>query len=68
MPMTPKERKIELMKADKTMAEIARQLGVTISHVSQVVLGKRRSPTVEAAVAEAIGKPVTKVFDQNVAA
>lgn len=67
MPMTPKERKIELIKADKTMADIARQLGVTVSHVSQVVLGKRHSPSVEAAVAEAIGKPVTRVFGEHAA-
>lgn len=62
MPMTPKERKIELLRADATMAEIARQLGLTIGHVSQVIAGKRRSPSVEQAVAAAIGKPVERVF------
>lgn len=62
MPMTPKERKIELLKADATVSGIARQLGLSISHVSQVIAGKRRSPNVEAAVAEMIDKPVADVF------
>ncbi len=62
MPMTPKQRKIALIEADASMSEIARRLGVTPSHVSQVVRGDRRSPSVERAVAEAIGKAADEVF------
>ena len=66
MPMTPKQRKIALIEADVMMKEIARQLGVTGAHVSQVVAGDRRSVRVEQAVADAIGLPVEDVFDEKV--
>jgi putative transcriptional regulator len=62
MAMRPPEIKAELVRRERTMSEIARRLEVTPSHVAQVVAGKRRSPTVERAVADAIGKPVSKVF------
>jgi transcriptional regulator with XRE-family HTH domain len=62
MPMTPKQRKIALIEADANMSEIARKLAVTPSHVSQVVRGDRRSPRVEAAIAEAIGSTADEVF------
>lgn len=62
MPMTAKDRKIALLRRDVTMSAIARRLGVTTGHVSQVVAGRRRSPTVERAVAEAVGLPVGRVF------
>lgn len=62
MPMTPVEIKVELLRKGVTLAAIARDLDVTGAHVSQVVSGKRRSPSVEQAVAKAIDRPVTKVF------
>lgn len=62
MPMTPAERKAELVKNGTKIIDIAKALGVSQAHVSRVVKGERRSPTVEAAVADAIGKPVKKVF------
>lgn len=62
MPIEPIDRKIELIRAGVSMAEIGRTLGVTKEHVSMVVGGKRRSPRVETAVADAIGKPVEDVF------
>jgi lambda repressor-like predicted transcriptional regulator len=62
MPMSPNDRKAELVRKAQTMTDIARQLGVSVSHVAQVVAGKRRSPSVERAVSEAIGKPVERVF------
>jgi transcriptional regulator with XRE-family HTH domain len=67
MAMTPLERKIELMRREVTMAAIARQLGVSKAHVSQVVAGLRRSPNVERAVAEAIGRPRARVFPASAA-
>lgn len=62
MTMTPNERKAELTRRGRKMREIATALDVTPSHVSQVIAGKRRSPSVEQAVAAAMGKPVAKVF------
>jgi transcriptional regulator with XRE-family HTH domain len=62
MPMTPIEIKVELLRKGLTLAGIARDLNVSGAHVSQVVSGKRRSQVVERAVAEAIGKPVARVF------
>jgi lambda repressor-like predicted transcriptional regulator len=62
MPMTPNERKAELVRRGRTMADIARQLGVSLGHVAQVVRGLRRSPSVEQAVAEAIEHDVADVF------
>ena len=64
MAMTPVERKVELMKRGVTMASIAKKLGVHFSHVGHVVNDRRRSPEVEKAIAEAIGKPLKKVFPE----
>lgn len=61
--MTPNERKAELVRNGRTMADIARELGCSIAHVSHVVAGRRRAPEVERAVAVAIGRPVTMVFE-----
>lgn len=44
------------------ITRIAVDLDVTVSHVSQVMKGVKRSPRVEAAIAQAIGKPVARVF------
>ncbi len=68
MPMTYKQRKIALIEADMSMSDLARELGVTPSHVSQVVRGERRSPRIEARIAEVIGSPVDEVFAASTAA
>lgn len=60
--LTRIERKIALLRAGVTMTEIARDLGITVQHVSHVIAGKARSPRVEQAVAAAIGKPASQVF------
>lgn len=65
--MSPNERKAELVRRGIKMTDIARELGVTVQHVSSVVLGRDRSPRVEKAVASAIGKPVGRVFDDAAA-
>lgn len=62
MPMSPRDRKAELIRNGRTMTEIADSLDLTVSHVAQVIRGIRRSPAVEKAVADAIGKPVKQVF------
>ena len=63
MPMSGTERKAALVNAEVTMSAIAKELGVTPSHISQVVLGKKRSPRVERRIAKAIGKPIGDVFE-----
>lgn len=62
MPLTPLDRKAELVRKGLSMSDVARQLGLSANHVSKVIAGERRSPRVERAVADAIGKPVEKVF------
>lgn len=62
MPMTPVEIKAELVRREQTMTAIANTLRVSPSHVAQVVRGRRRSPRVEKAIADAIGRPVGRVF------
>ncbi len=62
MPLSAKERKARLMLAGVTQTEIADRLGVTVMHVSHVIAGRRRSPRVEQAVADAIGSPPNRVF------
>lgn len=62
MSMSRRDRKAELIRAGISMADIARQLGYTPQHISEVVAGRRRAADVEQAVAKAIGKPVSKVF------
>ena len=65
MAMSPIDRKVELLRKGVSMSEIARELDppVSLNHVSRVVAGERRSPRVEAAIAEAIGLPLDAVFD-----
>lgn len=62
MPMTPSDRKAELVRRRRTITEIAASLGVSIAHVSMVVSGQRRSARIEQAVADAVEKPVAEVF------
>lgn len=63
MPMTPLQRKVALMEKGVTFTEIAKQQGVTVQHVSHVNRGVRRSPSIEKAIADAIGKPIGRVFE-----
>jgi hypothetical protein len=61
--MTPDERLTALSAAGLTIAEVHRRYGQgTYHHFRYVVLGERRSPKIEQAVADALGQPVTKVF------
>lgn len=60
--MTPHEIKVALLARHETLSSVARRLRVHPAHVSQVVSGKRDSGRVKAAIAKAIGKPVSRVF------
>ena len=56
------EIKILLIRAGITQSSIARKLGVTNSFVNQVIKGHRHTERVKMAIAEAVGKPVEKLW------
>jgi lambda repressor-like predicted transcriptional regulator len=62
MPLTIPERKAELVRREIGLADIAAAQGVTRQHVWHVLTGKRRSPRIEQAIADAIELPVEEVF------
>lgn len=62
MPMTPTKRKAALLERGVTLTSIAQELGLTLTQVSQVVAGRRRSRRVEEAVAAALKRPIGGVF------
>jgi lambda repressor-like predicted transcriptional regulator len=63
MPMRPADIRAELVRRDRSAASVARELGLSKVHVGQVLVGKRRSPRVEEALAAAIEMPVDEVFE-----
>lgn len=67
MPLTPQDRKAELVRRGLTMSDVARSLGLSLNHVSKVIAGERRSPRVERAIAKRIGQPVESVFPAQAA-
>lgn len=69
MPLSPLDIKVELIRKGVTMSAIARELEppVSANHVSKVVAGERRSPRIEAAIAEKIGRAVDEVFEPKAA-
>lgn len=60
--MTPADRKAELVRRGVTVSAIARRIGRTQGHVSNVLAGRRRAAVVEQAIADALGMPVERVF------
>lgn len=62
MALTPDERKGLLRMKGLTMADVARDIGVTRAMVVQVCNDKWRSTRVERGVAEALGLPEVVVF------
>lgn len=60
--MHPADISAALRKARSSQAQIARQLGVSQANVSQAVHGRHGSRRVQAAIAKATGKPVTKLW------
>lgn len=65
MVMSARERKAELIRRGFTVTEIARRAGVSQGHASHVLKGRHRSARVEKVIAEAIGKPIRRVFEQS---
>jgi SOS-response transcriptional repressor LexA len=60
--MTPAYIKAELELKGLSLSALALRLGVSPSQISQVVAGKRSSPHIRQAIAEAIARPVSEVF------
>lgn len=65
--MTPDEIKGELMKKGLKLSDVARATGRSHTHVSRVVCEGRPSPTIRSFIANAIGKPVHKIFPPSAA-
>lgn len=63
--MQSKEIKAELVLNEITLTSIAKQVGVSIPLVSQVISGRATNPKVKAAIAASIGKPVADVFPEK---
>jgi len=62
--MKPAEIKAALVLRGVKQAAIARQVGHSSAFVNDVITRKRRSPAIERAIAEALGKPLKKVFPE----
>jgi len=60
--MPPLERKVALMRARITQAEIARRAGVSLGHVHEVLHDRRRSPRTEQQIAAALDLKHEDVF------
>ena len=66
MSLDARQRKAALVLRGVSQAEIARKSGVTATHVSDVLYGRRRSQRVERAIAEALGRTVDELFPSQV--
>lgn len=53
--------------AGVTQTEIAKSLDVAVACVNDVVTGKRKNPRIRTAIAQAIGKPVEKIWPDKAA-
>lgn len=62
MPLDPIERKAMMVRRQVRQIDLAEELGVSQSSVSQALSGERRSARIEQAIAEALGMPVEDVF------
>jgi lambda repressor-like predicted transcriptional regulator len=60
--MTPSEIKVALEKRKTSLANLARELGVANSSVTNVLYRRMYSKRIESAIAEALEKPLHKVF------
>ena len=63
--MTPQEIRIELIRAETTMAKIAKTAKVTRTFVWQVVYGVRRTRRIRGAIAQAVGKPIQEIWSEE---
>jgi len=59
------EIRIKMWRAGVTAAQIAEKLHVTAAFVHQVITGERQTEYVRKAIAEALSKPVEKLWPEN---
>ncbi len=60
--MEPNEIRAAMVLARVTITSIAKKLGVAPQWVHAVITGKRPTPRIRQAIAEAIGKPVDEIW------
>ena len=60
--MTPLEIRFAIYKVNLTQAAIARELGLSKTHILYVIDGKRISRRVHAAIAEAINMDIRQIW------
>ena len=65
MDDTKKRIKIQMIQNGVTIIEIASAIGVTPSAVHQVITGLRNTPRIRAAIAQAIGLPVSEIWPDD---
>ena len=63
--MKPVEIKILMMRAGVTQTKIAKQLGITIPFVNQIISGIRPTKYIRESIADAIGKPVEELWPEE---
>ena len=63
--MTPQEIRIEILRANTTMAKIARAAKVSRGFVWQVVYGLRRTRRIRETIAQALGKPIQELWPEE---
>lgn len=54
--------KADLIIKGVTQTSIAKSLDVSVASVNDVISGKRSTPRIRLAIAEAIGKPVSEIW------
>lgn len=62
MPLSPLDRKAELVRRRIRQSAIAAKCGCSKSHVSDVLYGRRRNEEIERVIATAIGMTPEEVF------
>lgn len=60
--LNPKQRKALWKEKGGNLSAIAREAGVSVTHVRHVLGGTRRSPTIERMIAEVIGVEASEAF------
>lgn len=63
--MNPLERRVLLLRAGLTQAEIARAYGCSRQHVGQVIWGSSRNPEMRRYIARRLGMRVAQIWPES---